>query len=950
MVTLVDKNDVCFNQSRPVGLHEAQINDPKSILNEYKDLTVGIGCLKIDHEIKLKPNSQPVIHAPRKVPFLLRDKLKCKLDELVNQNIIEKVDRPTEWVNSLVIVNKPNGDIRLCIDPQDLNKCIMRQHYPLPSFDDISNKLSGATVFSTIDTKNAFWHIKLTDRSADLCTFNTPFGRYRFLRLPYGLCSSSEIFSQRMREMLENIEGVDVFVDDIIVWGKDVNEHNKRLRAVLDKLRAENVKLSVDKCNIGITEIKFLGHKLSKDGISLDENKLTAIANMKAPHDKKSLERFLGLINYVSKFIPNVSDKTAPLRAILKKHADFQWSHEQQTAFDNLKSVLMQRPILQFFDPKKPIVISVDSSKDGIGAVLLQNSHPIAYASKALNDTEKLYAQIEKEFLAVLYGCEKFHQYIYGSQSVQVETDHKPLISIFKKSIESCPARLQRMMIRLQKYKFELVYKRGKELFIADALSRSYGETSDLNLPNLETEEIEAQIHAVINYSNVSEGQLVKLRNETKNDVELSTLKKYISKWPSDKSKLPNNVKCYWSVRNELSCTNDLILKGRAIVIPNSMRHEMLNRLHYSHCGITKTFLRAKDVLYWPNITKDICNLISKCEPCILYSKSNRKEPLIPHSVPDLPWQKVAIDLFELGNKDYMLVTDYFSKYPELVSLPSISAESVVSGLKPIFSRHGIPSTVMTDAGTQFTCKYFKDFASLWMFDHVTSSPHYHQSNGMVERAIQTVKYLLKKAHMDKKDIYLALLEYRNTPLDANLPSPAEILFSRKLRGMLPMCNNSLKPKVMSKVKKCLVDKQARQKSYYDRQTRHLRPLKTNELVLFKTFNNSWAKGHIVKPHIHPRTYVVQSEQTGKLFIRNRFNLKPLNMFVCNTPSLNDEEDDVDCKPNRPNELTNTTEIVPVPVTTSPVRTHENVNRPNIDTKNVTRSGRVVKPIQKMNL
>lgn len=318
------------------------------------------------------------------------------------------------------------------MDPKDLNSAVMRQHYQMPCFDDIACKLAGAKIFSTLDIKNAFLHIKLSAGSSDLCTFNTPFGRYKWTRLPYGLCSSSEVFSQRMTQILENIDGVAVYVDDIIIWGKDKAEHDRRLRSVLDKLRLENVKLNVNKCKVGLSELYYIGHKINEFGVSIDDNKVKAIVHMPPPSDRKALERFLGLVNYVSKFVPNVSNLTAPLRSLLKKDVDFIWSHEHTNAFNKVKEVLSKKPVLQFFDVRKPVVLSVDAAKDGLGAVILQDGLPVAYASKSLSKTQQAYAQIEKELLAVVYGCQQFNQYLFGTKFT-VESDHLPLISIVKK-------------------------------------------------------------------------------------------------------------------------------------------------------------------------------------------------------------------------------------------------------------------------------------------------------------------------------------------------------------------------------------------------------------------------------------------------------------------------------------------------------------------------------------
>lgn len=232
----------------------------------------------------------------------------------------------------------------------------------------------------------------------------------------------------------------------------------------------------------------------------------------------------------------------------------------------------------------------------------------------------------------------------------------------------------------------------------------------------------------------------------SKQDSEIQLVKRYVKEgWPNHKNLLPIEIRPYWNVRSELTfAKHGILLKGTALVIPKVLRNEMLSRLHYSHSGVTKTQLKAKEVLFWPNINRQIEALVSKCEVCITYARCAQKQPLMPHKVPTLPWEKVGVDLFQLEGKQYMLVIDYFSKYPEVVKLEGTTSFNVINHLKEIFSRNGIPSVVFSDNATQFSCDLFKVFATKWEFKHCTSSPTFPQSNGMVERGIQSIKNLLK--------------------------------------------------------------------------------------------------------------------------------------------------------------------------------------------------------------
>lgn len=327
-----------------------------------------------------------------------------------------------------------------------------------------------------LDASSGFWQLRLDEESSKLCTFNTPEGRYRFLRLPYGILSAPEVYHKTIHMIFEHIPGVETMMDDVIVWGSTREEHNERLRQVLDKTREVNLKLNKDKCEFGVKTLTFVGDVVSEEGVKPDPRKTSAINNMERPNNKDEVRRFLGMVTYLAKFVPQLSAQSAPLRSLLEQKNEWIWSHEQEQCFVKLKETLTQEPVLKFYDPEKKTRISADASQYGLGAVLLQEYDeqwlPVAYASRALTSAESRYAQIEKELLASMYACERFHQYVYG-QAFEVETDHKPLVSIMSKPLNDCPVRIQRMLIRLQKYDIHVMYTQGKYMYTADTLSRA---------------------------------------------------------------------------------------------------------------------------------------------------------------------------------------------------------------------------------------------------------------------------------------------------------------------------------------------------------------------------------------------------------------------------------------------------------------------------------------------
>jgi hypothetical protein len=310
--------------------------------------------------------------------------------------------------------------------------------------------------------------------------------------------------------------------------GKDEKQHNDRLRVVLQKAEDGNLKLNKAKSKIGFTEVKYMGHLIGKDDLKTDPEKVKAIHTIPEPQNKKELQRFMGMVNYVSKCIKNLSMLNKPLRELLEKDVHWHWEQQHKEFFDSLKKVLSEASVLKFYDPGKNVVQSIDASSEGLGGCILQDGQPIAYVSCSLNKADKNYAQIEKELLAVVLGCTTFHQFLYGRR-VHVESDHLPLRSLSRKTLSSAPPRIQRMMLKVQRYDLDLHYKAGKELYVADTLSRAANHVDS-------DEKDQFEVFFVQNLP-ITDEKIQKILNETTWDLELMTLKQTIlSGWPNEKS------------------------------------------------------------------------------------------------------------------------------------------------------------------------------------------------------------------------------------------------------------------------------------------------------------------------------------------------------------------------------------------------------------------------------
>ncbi|XP_028165312.1 uncharacterized protein K02A2.6-like [Ostrinia furnacalis] len=884
------------SQSLPPQSSQSQNININKLIECNNSVFTGLGCLPGECHITTSPEVQPKVDAPRKVPFALHQKLQQELEKLEKMDVIVKVTEPTEWVSSLVLIEKKNGQLRVCLDPRNLNKAIKRTHYPIPSVDMVRAKVAGAKFYSTLDASSGFWMCKLSDKSSYLTTFNTPFGRYRFKRLPFGVNCAPEYFHRVMTEIFGDIPGVAVYSDDILVSGKTKMEHNDRLNMVFNRAKEFNVKFNKEKCTFAKESIKYLGHIFSADGITADPDKVRAIKDMPSPTCLKDLQRFLGMLNYLSPFIKNMAGETEVLRQLLKKSTDWQWTANHEATFCRLKQLICKVPVLSHFNVRDPIVLQSDASSSAVGAVLLQNQHPVYYASKTLTDSQKRMAQIEKELYSIVFACIKFHQFIYG-QTVTVETDHAPLITLFKKPLVEVPTRLQRMMLKIQPYSLNVVYKKGSHMYIADTLSRAaLPETSSDELDD----DIVVHVNLLIKSLPVSSERLEWLVKGTNEDESLQILKKYCKEgWPSSKSQVHKDLHEYWQYRFDLHTENDLIFRSNSIVIPKKLRPDILKIIHSGHLGIERSKAFARGHVFWPFMSTDIKNIVQSCHTCLSHRSSNAPEPLIPHDVTLLPWEKVGVDFMDYRSRKYIVVQDYYSNFIELMSVASTNAKTVIVSLKSIFSRHGIPIELFSDNGPPFNSAEFKNFVFEWGIHHNTSSPYVPRSNGLVESGVKICKRLLTKSEESGTDPYLALLQFRNTPR-GNLPSPAQLLMSRSLRTQLPTVTKNLKPKTVKfqEYVKTKEENKKKMKDYYDRKTRTLPELQEGDKVYFKKMPDTpWITGTVRSKCDQPRSYTVEGPD-GFIGRRNRQHiLKPPQSPQTVSQEMIKRSPDVDTSP-----------------------------------------------------
>jgi transposase InsO family protein len=650
------------------------------------------------------------------------------------------------------------------------------------------------------------------------------------------------------------------------VYASTREEHDATLRKVLQRLRDKNLTLNKEKCEFCRTTMKFMGHTVTAEGLMPQESKIEAVLNTAPPQNVKEVKSFLGLLNYCSKFLPNFATVSEPIRKLTRKNISFIWGQEQQTAFEKLKSLLTSASVMAFYNPNAETTIAVDASPFGLGAILSQKQSdghfkPVAYASRTLNPTERRYSQIERECLAVTWGIEKFRTYVYGL-TFKVITDHKPLINIFKPT-HMPPARLERMLLRLQSYKFTVEFQSGA-LNPADILSRSTFKQEKCEISSI----TEKYMDYLCENAVPSAMTLDQIDKESSQDKFIQELIMCINqgKWPKHEK-----FKTFFKLRNELSIHNNVILRGNRLIIPERLRPMVLQLAHETHQGIVKTKQMLREKVYWPGIDSEIEQLIKTCYQCQLTSKQPQQPQITPTEMPEAPWQSVGMDLTGPfpGGEYLLVVIDYYSRFPEVEIMKSITSNAIKQRLMKIFATHGLPHEIKTDNAPNMVSQELTSFFKANGIKHHRITPYHPQAAGLVENFNKTLGKCVKTAVAERKnwriELYKFLMTYRTTPHVTTGSAPASLLFNRTVKNKLPHFE---KRKDDSKTRRRDALQKHKMKTYADRRssTRQVH-YKLGQKVLILNKNNGK-----LDPKWSSEIYTVIGQKGNQVKLKSRFN------------------------------------------------------------------------------
>lgn len=758
---------------------------PMVCTNEVGHSSVIKHCINTIDEVPLRKRAYHV--SVEKQQFIDKE-----IKEMLANNIIRPSNSP--WASPVVIVPKKDGGSRFCVDFRGLNSKTYLDAYPMPQIQDILGSLHGARIFSTLDLKSGYWQVELEPESIPKTAFVTSSGLFEFLRLPFGLKNAAASFQRLMECVLREIKGkcCFVYIDDIVVYSKDENEHLLHLSQVFSCLNQAGLTLNLKKCNMMQRSLTFLGHVISEEGIKTDPAKIASVSQFPVPQSLKEVQRFLGLAGWYHRFVPRFSEKAAPLHALKKKGATWAWTESCQEAFETIKNDLTQTPVLISPDFSRPFKVQTDASEKGLGAVLTQDiegeEHVIAYASRLLQGAEKAYSVSEKECCAVLWAVEKWRPYLEG-RPFEVITDHAALTWVFNHPKPS--SRLTRWAIRLQEFEFTVKYRKGQCNVVPDTLSRSLEDTANVNM----VRQVKTA-GSTVTPSNlpVDWEEIAKAQQEDAVVKELTD--KALAQTDIDPSRI------HYVVRNGFlfrSVPDGQKGQKFQLVVPEGLRKEFLKYAHDNplsgHFGRLKTLLRLLDMVYWPSLRSDVWKHCKECQVCQTYKPSISKLSGYLQNTPVVePGYMMGVDLMgpfpksPRQNEYLLVIVDYCSKWVELFPLRVAKAPQIAHILvDEIFTRWGTPVYLVSDRGAQFTSHLLNLVCKQWGVTQKLTTASHPQTN-LTERINRTLKTMIASyvnEHHRHWDRWLAEFRFAiNTAWQESTRfTPAEIALGRKLKG-----------------------------------------------------------------------------------------------------------------------------------------------------------------------
>ena len=758
------------------------------ILVKYSDVFSkdrdDIGHFKnFKHDIEVY-RKRPVYSRPYKIPHAIEAEVESKILQLVENGILKECSSP--WNFPLIPIRKKTGDIRLCVDFRRLNEITVKKVFPLPDHQQIIDCLEGAKYFSTLDLSQGYYQISVDEADQSKCAFTTKSGQYCFTRMAFGLTNAPCSFQRALNSVMRSVNWKKcvIFMDDILIFGRTIKEHNEHLESVLELLRNGNLKAMPTKCDFLKKEVRFLGHIISQQGVKTDPNKIQAMQNMKDPTNAKQLRKFLGSCSYYRRFVKDFSRIAYPLYELTSPKKDFKWTEEHKKAFRELKEKMSSPPVLSFPAKKGKFILYTDASDYAIGSVLCQIQdnieRVIAYGSRKLAASEINYSVTKKELLAMVVFTRQFKHYLWGVE-FEIRTDHKSLQYVLRGKNDTS-SQFCRWRAELEMYNFQIKYIKGTDNVIADVMSRLPETSIETNYEIDITENLyDDHIRTVMKL-------LQQKRLNEKNPKELLN-KNFEAKilWARREELLIRDSKLYLMKSNECE----------RYVVPTKDREQTVRTYHenHSHIGIQKTLSMLKTRFFWPRMEETVNIIINSCRACSFNKQkmTRDKAPLVSTQVGE-PFERIAMDLtgpFQLtttGNRYILGIIDHFTKMCMLIPIRNGEAKTVCKAFfESWVSLFGAPVEIISDNGSSFKNNLKTEFAKLLGIKEIFSMPYYPQANGLVERLFRTAKTMIKTTVNDNKKEWDEVLPVVNMALMNSVAqstkyAPYEVIFGKRAR------------------------------------------------------------------------------------------------------------------------------------------------------------------------
>ena len=878
--------------------------------------------------IHLKEGAVPKArHSPIPVPFHFKKQVKESLDEDVEMGVIAPVPigMATEWCSTMVIAAKKDGRPRRTVDLQHLNDQSMRETHHCESPFNLACQVPPNTYKTVLDAVDGYHAVALDEESQPLTTFITEWGRYMYLRMPQGFLASGDAYTRRYDEVIKDLPRKVKIVDDALLWDSSIEESFFHTWDLLTIGATNGIVFSTSKFQFCQQEVRFGGLNITDSGVAPSDSMLSAIKEFPVPKTLTDARSWFGLVNQVA-WAYSVQPIMQPFRDLVKRNAKFQWSETLERAFIESRNMIVElvKEGIKAFDIKRTTALAPDWSKEGMGFLLLQKycECPVDKApvccpdgwrlvfagSRFCNPAESRYAPIEGEAAAIAYSLKKARMFVMGCRDLIVITDHEPLVSVLgdRELADITNPRLAKLKEKTLRYRFSIQHNPGKWHRGSDAVSRGPVEHVRAFFECIREEpmlsdryfcdEIEASILAITCEAISDFGDEVGLispdmiRAAGKSDETYLKLSEVVQEgFPRTRHLTDPLIRKFWEVRNRLTVDNGLIMMDRRIIIPSTFKKRILRCLHSAHQGCNGMDARANISIYWPGINADIRNYRQACGVCTEIAPSQPNEPLVLAPIPEWPFQRICIDLFELSNFTYVVIVDRYSGWPIIYQLKSGQADSknMINICRQVFTNCGTAEELSSDGASIFESHAFQKFLKVWDVHHRCSSVEYAQSNGRAELGVKSAKRIIRgnalpNGSLDNDKFARAIMQYRNTPLAGIGLSPAQLYLHRQLRDFIPSKPILYKPdsrwiKAAEKREESAAQRNAKLIMRYNANANSLTPLDIGDSVAVQNKQKRWDKLGQVVEVLPDRQYLIKVDGSGRVTKRNRKFLRKIH-------------------------------------------------------------------------